>query len=332
MTANERKMSVIATVKQLSKRLFEKYPVLKYRTLIGVSLLLISISVLVLSFFAIHQAQLYFMMIASIFALSVLHELEHDLIHKMYFRKQSILRNIMLGLVWLAKPAVNPWWRSKAHLNHHLRSGQTDDVEERFIGNGAKRLLTRLLLNVDLVAPIANLPRIKKLNPSFKIMPFMTMNLPAVILNLSFPAAIVLSFFFDAATAPWWYHALWAYVLAVTIPNNIRQFCLAVISSNIHYVHPKHITEEVQMVTRFPFSIMNFFAFNFGRTHVIHHFFPHQTFYERQMTYAAFSPEFIKEHFIVNDMEAMHQGNTLSANRAFTETSEGKAPSSAVNA
>eukprot|EP01038_Epipyxis_sp_PR26KG_P018939 gene18939-26811_t len=46
------------------------------------------------------------------FLASLTHELEHDLIHSMYFRKQRLPHNLMMGLVWLARPStINPWIR-----------------------------------------------------------------------------------------------------------------------------------------------------------------------------------------------------------------------------
>ncbi len=55
----------------------------------------------------------------------------------MYFRKQRLPHNLMMGLVWLARPStINPWIRLHLHLNHHKVSGTETDMEERAITNG----------------------------------------------------------------------------------------------------------------------------------------------------------------------------------------------------
>ena len=43
--------------------------------------------------------------LAAFFA-SLTHELEHDLIHYMYFRKKPWAHHLMLALVWLARPST----------------------------------------------------------------------------------------------------------------------------------------------------------------------------------------------------------------------------------
>src|SRR3546814_10279850 len=70
-----------------------------------------------------HLAGWVFLLLNAFFA-SLTHELEHDLIHSMYFRKQRFPHNLMMGLVWLARPStINPWIRRHLHLNHHKVSG-----------------------------------------------------------------------------------------------------------------------------------------------------------------------------------------------------------------
>ncbi len=85
-----------------------------------------------------------------VFFASLTHELEHDLIHSMYFRKQRVPHNLMMGLVWLARPStINPWIRRHLHLNHHKVSGTEADMEERAITNGEPWGIARLLMVGD---------------------------------------------------------------------------------------------------------------------------------------------------------------------------------------
>eukprot|EP00026_Physarum_polycephalum_P011848 Phypoly_transcript_12094.p1 GENE.Phypoly_transcript_12094~~Phypoly_transcript_12094.p1 ORF type:complete len:160 (+),score=1.54 Phypoly_transcript_12094:95-574(+) len=69
-------------------------------------------------------------------AISILHELEHDLIHSMYFKTKPYVHHIMFLVIWFCKLHVNPWIRKPMHLLHHKASGQTNDVEERLLGLG----------------------------------------------------------------------------------------------------------------------------------------------------------------------------------------------------
>jgi hypothetical protein len=92
---------------------------------------------------------------------SFLHELEHDLIHNLYFKivrgeqydittKNSVveekpvettkrnrrIQDFMFLFIWIIKLHGNPWFRRDLHLRHHRVSGQKDDAEERLIGLG----------------------------------------------------------------------------------------------------------------------------------------------------------------------------------------------------
>jgi fatty acid desaturase len=63
------------------------------------------------------------------FAISLLHELEHDIIHNLYFRNALWVQDLMFLGIWLSKLHGNPWFRKEMHLKHHIVSGQTDDAE-----------------------------------------------------------------------------------------------------------------------------------------------------------------------------------------------------------
>jgi hypothetical protein len=84
------------------------------------------------------------------FCMSLLHELEHDLIHMMYFRKNKFWNDFMLAGVWLFRPStISPWVRRRLHIHHHKVSGTESDLEERGITNGEKWGLKRLLMTGD---------------------------------------------------------------------------------------------------------------------------------------------------------------------------------------
>mgnify|MGYP000411496058 CR=1 FL=1 len=90
---------------------------------------------------------------------SLTHELEHDLIHWMYFRKNPLLHNLMMWGVWLARPStISPWARRRLHFNHHKHSGTAQDLEERGITNGEPWGIRRLLMTGDLTLAMVMRP------------------------------------------------------------------------------------------------------------------------------------------------------------------------------
>jgi fatty acid desaturase len=100
------------------------------------------------------QLPWYIPFFSNALAASFLHELEHDLIHSLYFVSQPLVTHAMFALIWVAKLSLNPWTRRSYHLHHHRRSGQVDDVEERLLGLGAGNL-GFLRLAVALVPALA---------------------------------------------------------------------------------------------------------------------------------------------------------------------------------
>ena len=81
--------------------------------------------------------------------LSLLHELEHDLIHDLYFSGRKGVQDALFLGIFLSKATMDPWLRRVIHLRHHKVSGQPGDIEERLIGlglpYGPKRLLLTLI-------------------------------------------------------------------------------------------------------------------------------------------------------------------------------------------
>ena len=105
----------------------------------------------------------------SAFWLSILHELEHDLIHFMYFRTNKLVHNVMMFGVWFFRPStINPWLRRRLHLHHHQVSGTESDLEERSLTNGERWGGHRLIGLADQMLGIYLRPwRIKALGKAF---------------------------------------------------------------------------------------------------------------------------------------------------------------------
>lgn len=243
------------------------------------------------------------LMVVNALAISLLHEMEHDLIHELYFKRQPWVQHVMFMGIWLIKSNASPWWRKYYHLRHHQYSGQVNDVEERLIGLGLrwwspKRLLVTLTPAGTLL--VAN--DIARDDPEFSRVNLVLSNSPVIVLStaamlvhlicaLGGDAALVkagvlsapLHAFLSQRILP----ALFLYNAAVNFPNVLRQSCLVIISTYCHYygdIPERDVFFQTQILDHpllWPFQL---FCFNFGATHIIHHFVTRQPFYLRQVT------------------------------------------------
>ncbi|MBV9110801.1 MAG: fatty acid desaturase [Gemmatimonadetes bacterium] len=238
------------------------------------------------------------------FWLSLLHELEHDLIHWMYFRRRRWVHHVMMFGVWALRPnAVNPWIRRRWHLHHHEVSGTESDLEERSISNGEGWGAHRFLTILDHVLGVATKPfRFRQLVKDFveheAADPAERRRLMAVTITAYLPLGLLhygawylflglhaYELFGGTVPASPWYDALNVMAVAWLIPNALRSFCLLFVSSNMHYfgdIEEHNVLKQTQVWTAkwlWPFQA---FCFNFGGTHAIHHFVVRDPFYIRQ--------------------------------------------------
>lgn len=236
------------------------------------------------------------------FFASLTHELEHDLIHWMYFRKRPWAHHLMMALVWLARPStVNPWVRRGLHFNHHKVSGSETDIEERAITNGERWGLARLLMTGDnVMSVLIRVPRAPDRSTRLRILKrsalayfplgwlhwaiwygFLAVHLAQAIATL---AGTPLLWSAEAATRIAWLDFV---VVVLIAPNVLRTFCLHFISSNMHYygdVEPGNVIQQTQVLNVWWLLPAQLFCFNFGSTHAIHHFVVTEPFWMRQLT------------------------------------------------
>jgi hypothetical protein len=236
------------------------------------------------------------------FFASLTHELEHDLIHWMYFRSRPWAHHLMLALCWLARPStINPWIRRGLHFNHHKHSGMENDREERGITNGEPWNLARLLMLGD--AGFSAWWRIQRL-PERAQRRTAWLRVAAIYFPLGWLhwglwylfllchgvlaiAALAGQPIALSASTAGWLQGLDTLVVVWIAPNILRSFCLHFVSSNMHYygdIQPGNVVQQTQVLTvwwTWPFQL---FCFNFGGTHAIHHFVVKDPFYLRQMT------------------------------------------------
>lgn len=285
-------------IRQASRDVRAQHGWLKYQNTIGLSIMLASIAGMVVSGYGYVQGwwpAWATLIVTGVFA-SLIHELEHDLIHEQYFQKHKWVQHIMYALGWIARPStINPWIRKRIHLLHHKISGTQGDLEERGITNGYQWGIVRFICLFDGMAAV--FIRTVKAFPSGRHMAF---SLIGGLVSY-FPMGFI-------HWGLWW--AFLAYQVSVLVgaplayspdflatlnllmvvwvgPNMIRSFCLHFVSSNMHYfgdVQKGNFLRQTQVWTAWWMWPFQLFCFNFGSTHAIHHFIVGEPFYVRQMT------------------------------------------------
>ncbi|MDH0097745.1 fatty acid desaturase [Ectopseudomonas hydrolytica] len=282
----------------------QRYPILQHQDAFGAGILAFALCGMIGSaalYIGGHLPWWACLLLNAFFA-SLTHELEHDLIHSMYFRKQPLPHNLMLALVWLARPStINPWVRRHLHLNHHKVSGSEADMEERAITNGEPWGIARLLMVGDnMMSSFIRWLRAK--NPEHRRL-ILTRTLkvyaPLGLLNWAtwylFLGFHLLDWTAAALGAPIAWSATTLSVMqvvnvAVVVlvgPNVLRTFCLHFVSSNMHYygdVEPGNVIQQTQVLNPWWLWPLQAFCFNFGSSHAIHHFVVKEPFYIRQLT------------------------------------------------
>lgn len=224
---------------------------------------------------------------------------------------------------------ANPWWRRYYHLRHHQYAGQVVDVEERLIGLGLpwyswKRILVTFTPAATLL--IAN--DIAKDDPEFSKKVLVRYNAPviafstvAMVLHLLYYLGVGEALVSVGIFPPAFYAFLLRVVLpfvvvyngTVNLPNVLRQSCLVIISTYCHYygdIPERDVFFQTQVLNHpvlWPFQL---FCFNFGATHIIHHFVTRQPFYLRQLTAFKVTPILLEQGCRHNDL-----GNHFRANR-----------------
>ncbi|WP_247840720.1 fatty acid desaturase [Pseudomonas sp. MWU12-3103b] len=282
----------------------ERYPILQHQDALGAGILAFALAGMIGSaalYITGHMAWWVCLLLNAFFA-SLTHELEHDLIHSMYFRKQRVPHNLMMGLVWLARPStINPWIRRHLHLNHHKVSGTETDMEERAITNGEPWGFARLLMVGDnVMSAFIRMLRAKTWAHKINIIkrtlkvyaPLALVHWGAWYVFLSFHAANGIAYLMGSpiewsATTLSVMQVIDIAAVVIIGPNVLRTFCLHFISSNMHYygdIEAGNVLQQCQVLNPWWLWPLQAFCFNFGSSHGIHHFVVKEPFYIRQLT------------------------------------------------
>jgi fatty acid desaturase len=317
--------AITLTIKEADRQWRRRLPWLRHQDAIGVAILAAIVAATTFSATAYLNGWLpWWACIAlSAFSLSLARELEHDLVHNLYFRGRRFWQNAMMGLVWpLLGNLPHPWFRRDMHLLHHRTSGQTEDFEERLIGNGMKFGPLKILAMIE--PGLAMWFRGKELEsiPFFDSRRLARACFPVVYIF----HAILLSFAGWHAVqlvAGWWGASLSeipgmaaagriidALMVVYVAPNMVRQISVQILSSWMHYYEdvPSRL-HETQILNAWYFLPLNLFAANFGSTHAIHHFYANQPFYLRQLVARRAHAALHRYGVRYNDASSLLRGN-----------------------
>lgn len=285
-------------IRPLGRELRQRYTILKYQDAIGLIVSLGSFSGMLLMAWGylagVVPAWLAF--VANALFASLIHEIEHDLIHEQYFAKQRWVQHLLYALGWLARPStINPWIRKRIHLLHHKISGTSGDLEERGITNGERWGLMRFIATFDGLAAVLirtwrHRRNIKRAQFSFfgGLISYFPLGLIHWAMWWSFIALTVSGWLGAPLAFSAEYIELLNLAMVVWIgPNLLRSFCLHFVSSNMHYfgdIEKGNFLKQTQVWTAWWTWPLQLFCFNFAGTHAIHHFIVGEPFYIRQMT------------------------------------------------
>ena len=285
---------------------------------IGASLLLASAlgAASVAGAYGHHWLSGWVAVLAIAFFVSIAHEIEHDLIHQLYFRKRPIPHAAMMAVCWLLRPnTINPWIRRGLHLHHHKVSGTETDLEERAITNGEPFGPKRLLMMGDGV--LAVLLRLGQAGNrrGLILAKFLAGYFPLGWVHFALWygfLAVHAGRVFAPSFAPSWTASLDFVVTVWIVPNVLRSFCLNFMSSSMHYygdVKPGAVLEQTQVLNAWRFLPLQLFCFNFGSTHAIHHFVANEPFYVRQWTARSAHRVLQAEGVPFNDLGTFRRAN-----------------------
>lgn len=272
-----------------------RFPLLKHQDALGLGLLLGAVGGMAGSAWAYAVGLLpgWACFFGNAFLASIIHELEHDLIHNLYFKGRERVQNLMFALMWMFKGnTISPWYRRKLHLLHHRESGQTIDIEERLIGNGMPWGWRRLAIMLDTTAVLfLRIRELAKEIPQFRLPEFFRAIVPVAVSYaavwtsfLGISAARLLGI--ELPLPDWVVPAVNFLMVTLVGPNILRQASIAIVSSNCHYfgdIERFNLAQQGQVLRHWLFFPLQLFCFNFGSTHIIHHFYVGQPFFRRQL-------------------------------------------------
>lgn len=323
MSDHERICAITTSIKAADKDLRQRFPILKNQSALGVAFFVAAAGVVITSSVLYVTGILpgWACIIINAVFLAVIREIEHDLIHNLYFPTHQRLQNLLMAAVWpFLGNLPHPWYRRKMHLLHHRTSGHDEDFEEQLIGNGLKFGPLKILAMLE--PGLASLFRKKEFAqiPFYNGREFFKALVPVGVIYLIAWYGAVLGFA-TATIAGWlgfelptmaqnFLEVLGVVAVVWLLPNVVRQVSLQIISSNMHYFGDvENRLQETQVFNAWWMFPLNLVTCNFGITHCIHHFMVSQPFYLRQMVSGTAHAAFQKFGIRYNDTASILRGN-----------------------
>lgn len=323
LTDLQRIRDIASTIKDAERDARRRFAFLRYQSAIGLGSLLVAAGVFATSG-ALYLAGIlpaWACIIIGALATSIIREIEHDLIHNLYFRTRKWAQNAMMAAVWpFLGNLPHPWYRRDMHLLHHRTSGQMEDFEERLIGNGMpfgwKKIVAMIEPGLALLfrkREMEEIPFYDKRELNRAMIPVTWVYMVAWIgFLLGNAAALVTELLGGGLVAPLAaaLGAINATAVVWVLPNVVRQVSLQILSSTMHYFEDVDTRlNETQIMNAWYLFPLNLFAFNFGSTHGVHHFVAGQTFYMRQLVAKRAHEAMLRCGVRRNDMGTILRGN-----------------------
>lgn len=299
ISAQQRSRHIIQAIRSEEHSWRQRYPILQHQNWLGMGILLLALAVMLSSayLYYVELIPAWACIVVAAIGASLSHEIEHDLIHRQYFRHQPAIYNVMMLLTWLMRPnTVSPWYRRDMHLLHHKTSGTPKDVEERLVGNGIDYGLSRFVVMFDGFLGLCLRHRVLRREvDNFSVRKLLSATFPLASLYFLTWYGFLLFHAYDTLVGrisgepyPGWLIPLMSgvdfAVVVLIAPNVLRSACLNFITSNMHYYGNVHnLLQQTQILDRWYFLPLQLFCCNFGSTHSIHHFVVSQPFYLRQL-------------------------------------------------
>ncbi|WP_353348417.1 fatty acid desaturase [Oceaniserpentilla sp. 4NH20-0058] len=312
-------------IRQAGADLKVAHPILRHQNAIGLIIGLIAFIGMIASGLGYIYGFIpaWLCILCSAFFAAISHELEHDLIHRLYFRKQPLIQNMMMAIVWIMRPnTINPWFRRQLHFNHHKVSGTQNDVEERILGNGMTFGIKRIVASLDgflsitiRIKELSSMKGYQYLSFAFKGAPLTHIYVVSLYGYLTFLTFDLfnLNTLLGFEYTSWFLDVLnWVEVMLVVwiIPNALRAFCLHNMTAALHYYGDvDSLLKQCQIMNHWSLLPLQLFCCNFGATHAIHHFVVSQPFYLRQMVAKKVYPVLQENGVRFNDFESVLRAN-----------------------
>jgi len=296
---NEQEQLICSKIHQIEHELIAKYPILhrSNRNTICSALIIWTVYIMCMCgkwFFSLLSRDMVtwgpttIITISIGLSISILHEIEHDLIHNLYFKHEPWIQDICFFLTWIAKFNVNPWWRRKIHLHHHNNSGQINDIEERLIGLGLPPGQIRIAITMNTSASLFISYLISNDTDVLDLYEMILLSSPTFIINVVLNILFVVHMLSIIVIPKPYVLWIYGYHALCVLPNFIRQSCLVLMSNTSHYygdIIESSVYYQNQILDHWSLYGFQLFCCNFGATHIIHHYVPYQTFYTRTLCY-----------------------------------------------